>query len=485
MHLGIADTSVLLVLIMMRTQLCCCLKYTCTVGSDGFCIFQGVHIETVEQAQEVQLEPPAVTDGAGPVTRVKFRDSSMFMLPTRLYSAFRQLQELRVWWMQLHSIHIDARLLTLDAEKNRISSITADPDTVPLLRKLELSQNRLRNIDNISHFEHLEVLELGHNDLRTLDLCVLQRMQRLRLLDLSSNNLALVKSSLGHEKLPALTVLYLNDNRLTYLDLGILRAMPALEKLHIANNALVYVDNYDNLPALLPRLRSLQIYDNDWHCEALADVLGQLRKMGVQEYKAYSAFNCKDRSVEGVCCTDNKPFALVRKSHQYISNYATELNGHARYLARELHRTRHEVHRLVASENFTQSTLQMLGDEVDELRSQLSDLALVGGGGAADIAPGNRGKVSGRNGAAGDQPQVERLATEMVKLRRDYQKLTSENQSMRQQVRQYEQLKQEVEQLRLDSVDTKLELQLLKEQNAMLRHDLQKLQQLFSLGANV
>ncbi|XP_035788973.1 leucine-rich repeat neuronal protein 1-like [Anopheles albimanus] len=482
MHLGIGDTSLLLVLIMVRTQLCDCLRYTCTVGTDGFCIFQGVHIETAEQAQEVQLEPPAaVTEVAGPVTRVKFRDSSMFMLPTRLYAAFRQLQELRVWWMQLHSIHINARLLTLDAEKNRISSITSDPDTVPLLRKLELSQNRLRNIDNISHFEHLESLELGHNDLRTLDLCVLQRMQRLRLLDLSSNNLALVKSSLGHEKLPALTVLYLNDNRLTYLDLGILRAMPALEKLHLANNALVYVDNYDNLPALLPRLRSLQIYENDWHCEALTDVLGQLRKMGVQEYKAYSAFNCKDRSIDGVCCTDNKPFALVRKSHQYISNYATELNGHARYLARELHRTRHELHRLVASENFTQTTLQTLGDEVDELRSQLSDLVLEG------ERAGNREKANGRNGAVGgDQPQtVERLASELAKLRRDYQKLAGENQTMRQQVRQYEQLKQEVLQLREASDDTKLELQLLKEQNALLRHDLQKLQKLFTLGANV
>ncbi|XP_058065957.1 uncharacterized protein LOC131215582 [Anopheles bellator] len=476
MALGLVDASVLLVLIAMRAQVCSCQKYTCTVGSDGFCVFQGVLVDSADQAQEVQLEPPS---SGAEVTRIKFRDSSMYALPTRLYVAFRQLQELRVWWMQLHTIHIDARLLTLDAEKNRISSITTDPDTVPQLRKLELNQNRLRNIDNISHFEHLEVLELGHNELRTLDLCVLRRMRRLRLLDLSSNNLALVKNSIGHEKLPALTVLYLNDNRLTYLDLGLLRSLPALEKVHLANNALVYVD-YDNLPAAFPRLKSFQIYGNDWHCEALTDLVGHLRKMGVHEYKAFNAFNCKDRTVEGLCCTDNKPFALVRKSHHHITTYVTtELTGHARSMAHEIH---HTLNRLATSENFTQSAIQTLSDEVEELRNFL----LVGSATAIPGVGGDQPAVSVPLVRSDrDNDKLDRLTGEVAKLRRHYQKMATENQNLRQQVRQYDKLKQELDELRTESIETKLEIQLMKEENALLRQDLQKLTQLFQLGSNV
>uniref|UniRef100_A0A182JC08 Uncharacterized protein n=1 Tax=Anopheles atroparvus TaxID=41427 RepID=A0A182JC08_ANOAO len=484
MHFGITDVPVLLVLVVMRLQLCSCMKYTCTLGPNGLCMFQGVLIESAEQAQDVQLEAP----GSGEVTRVKFHDSNMYVLPTRLYTAFHQLQELRVWWVHLHSIHIDARLLTLDAVKNHISTITTDGDVVPALRKLELNQNRLRNIDNISQFENLEVLELAKNDLRTLDLCVFGRMQKLRLLDLSSNNLALVRSSLpASDKLPALTALYLNDNRLTYLDLGVLRTFPALEKVYLANNALVYVD-YDQLPAALPRMRIFHLHTNDWHCEALVDLVAHLRKAGVQDFKTFSAFNCKDRSVEGICCTENRPFALVRKSSRYLAHYATELNGHTRHLMRELQHTRHELSRLSASDNFTQTALQNLGDEVEDLRNQLTDVLVSAGNDQppppATVAPpaGGAARESarpGKQGRPGGSLDPERLAAEVAKMRREVQKVTGDNQTLRQQLRQYDKLKQELDTLRTDTDETKLTLQLIKEENALLKQELQQLHQKF------
>ncbi|XP_049299856.1 uncharacterized protein LOC125772326 [Anopheles funestus] len=487
MHFGLADASVWLVLIAVRLQLCNCSKYTCTISSDGFCIFQGVHIESPEQAANVQLEPPA--GATVDVTRVKFRESSMYMLPPGMYGAFRNLQELRVWWMHLHSIHIDPRLLSLDAEKNRISSITTDPGTVPLLRKLELNLNRLRNIDNISVFENLEVLLLSHNDLRTLDLCVFQRMSKLRHLDLSSNNIALVRSSIATEKLTSLTVLYLNDNRLTYLDLSVLRSFPALEKVHLGNNALVYVDHVSQ-PTTLPRLRTFHVHGNDWHCEALTELIGQLKKTSVQEFKAYSELNCKERLIEGVCCTENKPFALLRKSNQHLASYATELNGHTRHLMRELQHTRHEVARLIANDNYTQVSLQNIGDEVEELRNQLTD-ALV----APDPVTGRPVKptTASRTLPDGSSINPERLVAEVAKLRLDFQKMANENQTLRQKLRQYDKLRQEVEVLRTDNNDAKLERQLMKEENALLRQDLHQLEQkllelqkqLFSRGATV
>lgn len=429
------------------------MNYTCSINPDGYCIFQGVRINSVEEASDVELLAPSYD-----ITRIKFRESAMFVLPHGIYETFPNMLELKVWWQSLHSIYIPPNLLHLDAERNRIQRISYDTNTVPMLKKLELGHNRLKTIENISYFENLEFLDLSHNDLRSLDLCLFQRMKHLRILDLSVNNMAIVKNSM-EQKLESLTVLYLNDNRLSYLDINVLRQFPNLETLHLFKNNLMYME-YENMRTMFPKINIVHIYDNDWNCENLAEMIIYFKKINIREYKLFSSMKCKERVIDGICCSEGKALTILKKSNLYFSNYVNELNFHSQHIMEEMKQSKREIQKLIEHENMTQASLQAFSADMDTIRNRIENIT-------ADTS-----SAVSRNKK---HEKVDKLAQEIYKIKQDHQSLTRENQAFKEQIERYDNMKTEMDSIRAYSEEMRNTIQELKEENNNLKSDLYQL----------
>ncbi|XP_055533212.1 uncharacterized protein LOC129723191 [Wyeomyia smithii] len=442
------------------------INYTCTVNPEGFCIFQGVRINSADEASDVQLIAPDYE-----LTRIKFRESVMFVLPDNIYSTFPKLQELRVWWQNLHSIYIPPNLLHLDAERNRINTISFDTNSVPMLRKLELAHNRLKAIENISFFENLEILDLSHNDLRSIDLCLFQRMKNIRILDLSANNMAIVKNSM-QAKLESLTNLYLNDNRLSYLDINVLKQFPNLETLHLFNNGLMYME-FENMRTMFPRINIVHIYGNDWNCENLAEMIIFFKKINIKEYKLFNSLKCKERALDGICCSEGKALTILKKSNLYFSSYVNELNLHSQHIMQEMKQSKREIQKLIETENMTQASLRAFSDDMSAIRSRIENISMLA---ADNSTPAVRQRK---------HEKVDKLVQEIYKIKQDYQSLSRENQQFRQQIESYEKMKLEMDSIRVYSEEMKVIIQQLKEENSNLKGDLyQLLQEFHEIKAN-
>ncbi|XP_058465172.1 dynein regulatory complex subunit 3-like [Malaya genurostris] len=435
-------------------------NYTCAVNPEGFCIYQGLRINSPEEANSVQLLAPNYE-----LTKIKFRESAMVVLPPSIYTTFPKLQELRVWWQSLHNIYIPQNLLHLDAERNRINTISFDTNTVPMLRKLELGHNRLKTIENISYFENLEILDLSHNDLRSIDLCLFQRLKNLRTLDLSVNNMAIVKNSM-EEKLESLTVLYLNDNRLSYLDINVLKQFPNLETLHLFNNGLMYME-FENMRTMFPRINVVHIYGNDWNCENLAEMIIYFKKINMKEYKLYNSLKCKEKVVDGICCSEGKALTILKKSNLYFSNYVNELNLHSQHIMQEMKQSKREIQKLIATENMTQASLRAFSDDMSAIRSRIANISTQA---SDNSTPAVRPRK---------HEKVDKLVQEIYKIKQDYQSLSRENQQFKHQIESYEKMKSEMDSLRAYSEEMKVIIQELKEENTHLKDDLYQLLQDF------
>ncbi|XP_065089930.1 uncharacterized protein LOC135711118 [Ochlerotatus camptorhynchus] len=431
-------------------------NYTCSMSPEGYCIYQGVRINDLAEASNVELFAPRYD-----VTRIKFRESAMFVLPEKFYSTFPNMLELKVWWQSLHSIYIPPNLLHLDAERNRIQTISFDTNTVPMLQKLELGHNRLKTIENISYFENLEFLDLAHNDLRSLDLCLFQRMKHLRTLDLSVNNMAIVKNSMEH-KLESLTVLYLNDNRLSYLDINVLRLFPNLETLHLFKNGLMYME-YENMRTMFPKINIVHIYDNDWHCENLAEMLIYFKKINIREYKLFNSLKCKERVIDGICCSEGKALTILKKSNLYFSNYVNELNLHSHHIMEEMKQSKREIQKLIEHENMTQASLQAFSADMNAIRDRIENITMLAADSSSAIARNKK------------HEKVDKLVQEIYKIKQDHQSLTRENQAFKQQIEGYEQMKAEMGSIRTYSEEMTHIIQELKEENNHLKNELHQL----------
>lgn len=420
-------------------------NYTCTVNADGHCVFQGVRITSVEEANGVNLRAPSYD-----ITKIKFRESEMFMLPSRIYETFPQMSELRVWWQSLHSIHIPSNLIHLDAERNRISRISYDTSTVPMLQKLELGHNRLKAIENISYFENLQFLDLSHNDIRSIDLVLFERLKHLTILDLAANNMAIVKNSMEH-KLESLEKLHLNDNRLSYLDINVLRQFPNLKKLDLFNNQLMYME-FENMRSMFPRLTIANIYGNDWNCENLAEMIIYFKKIDILEYKLYSVLKCRERAVDGICCSEGKALTILKKSNQYFSSYVNELNLHSQHIMQEMKQSKQEIQKLIEHENMTQASLKAFSADMSAIRSRIESIAADhnNGSSSSNATPAVR--------HAKKHEKVDKLVQEILKIKQDHQSLARENQVFKQQIEGYEEMKTIIQELKQENHNLRTKL---------------------------
>lgn len=319
-----------------------------------------------------------------------------------------------------------------------------------MLKKLELGHNRLKSIENISYFENLEFLDLSHNDIRSIDLVLFQRLKHLRVLDLAANNLAIVKNSM-EQKLESLAVLHLNDNRLSYLDINVLRQFPNLEKLDLFNNQLMYME-FENMRSMFPKLSIANIYGNDWNCENLAEMIIYFKKINILEYKLYSVLKCRERAVDGICCSEGKALTILKKSNQYFSNYVNELNLHSQHIMQEMKQSKQEIRKLIEHENMTQASLKAFSDDMSAIRTRIESIAAItdGNNGSSNATPAGR--------HAKKHEKVDKLVQEILKIKQDHQSLARENQVFKQQIEGYEEMKSIIQELKQENHNLRTKL---------------------------
>ncbi|XP_052870733.1 leucine-rich repeat-containing G-protein coupled receptor 4-like, partial [Anopheles cruzii] len=202
-------------------------------------------------------------------------------------------------------IHISSKVHYLQAENNRISSITFDNVSEAELQQLKLKNNSISSLDVIGRLQKLETLDLSYNSLDPLNVTTFGMLKHLTVLDLAKTNISnLQHGTFGHQQ--DLTWLDLSYNNLDHLDIDVLVSSSRLESLYLEGNHLTHLE-YSKIKTYFPGLKDIGIGDNDWNCAYLTKLVAYCNEQSIELYKTATLDVLKNQPhVKGVYCSDDK-----------------------------------------------------------------------------------------------------------------------------------------------------------------------------------
>ncbi|XP_053695603.1 uncharacterized protein LOC128743106 [Sabethes cyaneus] len=292
--------------------------YKCTIEAtstgDEHCVFRNVQLSS--NTTNVSFELPT----SGIPSRVTFKNSSLVHIPADFIQKFGDtLKVLYVEGCMLRSVIITNNLEVLHARNNYISRVvTQHNGNTPLLRDLDLSANRLKDIRNITHFKNLEILNLSSNEEiaaeSVIDLNAFAPFKNLKELYLSDVGAFYLEYNKKFN-LPTLQTLDLSKNTLLPSDLRVnrLSELEALEVLKLNDNNMAELD-YGQLP-YLKSLRRVYLNGNNFLCDKLQTMLKFLHERSITTpADTYSSCQPHQQQVDGMCCT--KPIVMPPRPTQ-------------------------------------------------------------------------------------------------------------------------------------------------------------------------
>lgn len=282
--------------------------YECTNESDGdreFCVFRDVTF--LKNTTGIEF---IARGGAKPVN-VAFKDCNMVGIPGKFLDEFADnLKILKVENCKLQSVTITRNMEALYASNNVIEKVLIQQNGMcSSLTELDLSNNRLRSVANITNCEKLEVLRLGGNSelfqSNTIDLSIFENLNLLRELDLSNNGVLYLDNNKNIE-LPSLKLLDLSRNDLLPADLRfqVMEPFTALETLRLNDNKMVRLDYAELL--YLKSLKTVHLNGNNFECRKVKEMVGFLNEKNIAT-PLERHNNCEDREYEGMCCNGPYP----------------------------------------------------------------------------------------------------------------------------------------------------------------------------------
>ncbi|XP_019551582.2 uncharacterized protein LOC109421525 [Aedes albopictus] len=198
----------------------------------------------------------------------------------------------------------------VDLSYNFIGNISIDTVDLPKLLKLDLHQNLLKRIPrNFGQLRSLEELNLSHNMLEYVEMSHFNGLTKLKVLELQFNNLLI--GSLAPAILPALEVLRLESCRLQQLDLfGI--EMPKLKKLYLNDNKLEYVEGFNKN---VYQGEALNLYGdrNHWSCNWLSEIHTRVKFVRQQDRVVCRRFE------HNVCCLESDYFSIRKADRRWLA----------------------------------------------------------------------------------------------------------------------------------------------------------------------
>lgn len=129
--------------------------------------------------------------------------------------------------------HSWPQLLTLDLSRNNLTNIDKSIRLAPSLTELNLSNNSIEEITNMTGLPHLRTIDLSQNSIKDIE-SLHTKIGQILTLDLSNNN---IRNLHGMSKLYSVTNLDVSNNKLrTLADVTTVTSLPCVEKLTLSPN---------------------------------------------------------------------------------------------------------------------------------------------------------------------------------------------------------------------------------------------------------
>lgn len=212
--------------------------------------------------------------------KLVLRDSEISTINTGTFKDLPQLEILllsgnkltKITGQTLNNINVK----TLDLSFNKIANIerNAFPNSLILLN---LKKNELKKIDDntFMNLKSLEMLILSKNKLKKLRKSTFTGLSNLSKLDLSKNEIDTIEVG-TFDNLHELMFLYLKYNRLHVLDSVIFKYLINLTDLELEHNNLTALSE-DTFKSM-PNLEEISIANNPWKCSNLENILGIIKR---------------------------------------------------------------------------------------------------------------------------------------------------------------------------------------------------------------
>lgn len=284
-------------------------EFRCSLGKlesaeEEYCIFRDVTSTT----GGAKFSYPT---GVPKPTRVAFENSNLKQVPADfLRLAGAELKVLRVENCGLESVTISSGLESLYAKGNAIEKVIVHQSgTEGPLRILDLSQNQMTDIKNVTNCKNLEILNLSGNTKLFSDLLELQHfkgMNSLRELHLAHNDITYIDNT-DDTNLESLELLDLSHNNLITSDLQ-MKVFYPLTKLHTLrlNDNLMADLSYNHLRNI-KSLKTIYLNGNNFDCTYLERMLTFLQQININTPTEPTLYSCKTQIMDGMCCTGQLP----------------------------------------------------------------------------------------------------------------------------------------------------------------------------------
>lgn len=179
--------------------------------------------------------------------------------------------------------YIGRRTKRILANDNRISIIDIEnsSSTTIQLQHIDLANNKLTHMTNLTHFHELTYLDLSNNNqIADIGLNSFANMKQLEFLNLRNCGMRRIYfGSFSHKShLKRLDISY---NQLNRIDIRMFVSMPKLRSLYLDGNNLSDIDMTE-IGKVFPSLTKIGISNNNWTCDNLASVIKYLDSNGIE-----------------------------------------------------------------------------------------------------------------------------------------------------------------------------------------------------------
>lgn len=199
--------------------------------------------------------------------------------------------------------YIGSRTRRIIANNNQISFIEVNDAVTGNLEHVELGNNRLQKMKNLTRFEKLSHLNLMNNQITDIGLNSFANMDKLEVLNLRNSGLSKIYFGLFSHK-SKLKVLDISYNKLGIIDFRMFLSMPNLVRMQLDGNKLSEMDASE-IRKIFPALSKIGISSNDWLCTNLASIIKHLEAYGI-ELEAFEPTKYIE-NIKGIpCCNENK-----------------------------------------------------------------------------------------------------------------------------------------------------------------------------------